>query len=130
VDQLTPKASWCFPLDQSKSSATWSELLLKWPALQSRFTNDLVLSLSGYFNVEADCNRRPLQTTIRFQVAEDFDWSKGKHQLAFGVNWVHSQLNELSTFQSNGQFTFGGSSGLGSTGDGLARLHTGRSQPV
>ncbi len=54
-------------------------------------------------------------------MSDDFDWTHGKHQLAFGINWVHSQLNELSTFQSNGQFAFSGaSSGLGSSGDSLA----------
>src|SRR4029077_16303667 len=73
----------------------------------SPVANDLVLSLSGYFNVESGTATSGHFNNNSLQVGEDFDWSKGKHQLAFGINWVHSQLNELSTFQSDGQFTFG-----------------------
>ena len=51
-----------------------------------------------------------------FQVADDVDMSLGKHQLSFGVNYMRMQLNYLSTFQSNGQFTFGGNI----AGDNLA----------
>jgi hypothetical protein len=44
-----------------------------------------------------------------WQIADDVDLVKGRHQIAFGVNWMPKmQLNYLSTFQSNGQFTFGG----------------------
>src|SRR5262249_45853963 len=81
--------------------------------------NDLVISISNYFNVESGTATAGHFINNSLQWYEDFDWSLGKHQLAFGVNWIHSQLNELSTFQSNGQFTFGGS-GTGSTSDGLA----------
>lgn len=80
----------------------------------------LVVSISNYFNVESGTATPGHFNNNSFQVSDDFDWSHGKHQLAFGVNWVHSQLNELSTFQSDGQFSFGGSSGAGSTGDALA----------
>ena len=92
----------------------------------SPVADNLVLSLSGYFNVESGTATAGHFNNNSLQVAEDFDWSKGKHQLAFGINWVHSQLNELSTFQSDGQFTFGGSAAVanpttgGSTGDALA----------
>jgi hypothetical protein len=85
----------------------------------SPVANDLVISISNYFNVESGTATAGHFNNNSLQVAEDFDWSHGKHQIAFGVNWIHSQLNELSTFQSNGQFTFGGS-GTGSTSDGLA----------
>lgn len=78
----------------------------------------LVLSISNYFNVESGTATPGHFNNNSLQVSNDLDWMMGKHQLAFGVNWVHSQLNELSTFQSNGQFTFGGS-GVGSSGDGL-----------
>lgn len=80
----------------------------------------LVVSISNYFNVESGTATPGHFNNNSLQVSDDFDWSHGKHQLAFGVNWVHSQLNELSTFQSDGQFSFSGSSGTGSTGDALA----------
>ena len=84
----------------------------------SPVANDLVVSISNYFNVESGTATSGHFNNNSFHVAEDFDWVKGKHQFAFGANFIHSQLNELSTFQSNGQFTFGGS-GTGASGDGL-----------
>jgi hypothetical protein len=78
----------------------------------------LVMSISSYFNVESGTATPGHFNNNSLQVANDLDWMSGKHQLGFGINWVHSQLNELSTFQSNGQFNFGGS-GAGASGDGL-----------
>ena len=80
----------------------------------------LVVSISNYFNVESGTATPGHFNNNSLQVSNDFDWVRGKHQMAFGVNWVHSQLNELSTFQANGQFAFSGSTGAGSSGDALA----------
>lgn len=80
----------------------------------------LVISISNYFNVESGTATPGHFNNNSLQLADDFDWVHGKHQLGFGVNWVHSQLNELSSFQSNGQFAFSGSTGAGSSGDALA----------
>ena len=56
----------------------------------------------GHFNVNA------------FQVADDVDVIRGRHQMAFGFNLVRVQNNTISGFQENGNFTFNGSrSGLG-----------------
>lgn len=81
--------------------------------------NDLVISISNYFNVESGTATAGHFNNNSIHFADDVDWSKGKHQLAFGFDFIHSQLNELSTFQSNGQFSFGGASGAGSSGDSL-----------
>ncbi len=88
----------------------------------------LVVSISNYFNVESGTATPGHFNNNSFQVADDFDWVRGKHQLAFGINWVHSQLNELSTFQSNGQFAFSGQSSAGSSGDSLADFMLGAVQ--
>ena len=77
----------------------------------------LVVSLSNYFNVEGGSATPGHFDTNSIQLADDFDWLHGKHQFAFGADWIHAQLNELSTFQSNGQFAFG--TGSGSSGDAL-----------
>lgn len=90
----------------------------------SPVANDLVVSISNYFNIESGTATAGHFNNNSLQLSEDFDWTHGKHQIAIGFNWVHSQLNELSTFQSNGQFTFGGS-GTGSTSDGLADMMLG-----
>src|SRR5205807_9962269 len=70
----------------------------------SPVANALVITISNYFNVESGTATPGHFNNNSLQVSNDFDWTHGKHQLAFGVNWVHSQLNELSTFQANGQF--------------------------
>jgi len=85
----------------------------------SPVANDLVISISNYFNVESGTATAGHFNNNSLHVAEDIDWSRGKHQLAFGFDFIHSQLNELSTFQSDGQFSFSGASGLGSSGDAL-----------
>lgn len=85
----------------------------------SPVANDLVISISNYFNVESGTATAGHFNNNSLHLAEDIDWSRGKHQLAFGFDFIHSQLNELSTFQSNGQFSFSGASGLGSSGDAL-----------
>jgi len=79
--------------------------------------NDLVISISNYFNVEGGTQTLGHFNNNSLQVADDFDWSHGKHQLSYGVNWIHSQLNELSTNNANGNFQF--NTGSGSSGDGL-----------
>ncbi len=87
---------------------------------------NLVVSVSNYFNVESGTATPGHFNNNSLQLSDDFDWTHGKHQITFGVNFLRSQLNELSTFQSNGQFAFSGaSSGLGSSGDSLADLMLG-----
>ncbi len=49
-----------------------------------------------------------------FQVADDFNWVKGKHQISFGANVIRVQNNTLSGFDENGAPTWNGSiTGLG-----------------
>jgi Carboxypeptidase regulatory-like domain/TonB-dependent Receptor Plug Domain len=57
-----------------------------------------------------------------YQVADDFTWIKGQHQFAFGFDGRKDQFNSFNNQQSNGQFTFNGST----SGDGLADLLIGR----
>jgi hypothetical protein len=79
--------------------------------------NDLVISLSNYFNVEGGTQTLGHFNNNSLQIADDMDWTHGRHQIAYGVNWIHSQLNELSTNNSNGNFQF--QTGSGSSGDAL-----------
>ena len=51
----------------------------------------------GHFNVNS------------FQVADDVDVIRGKHQIAFGFNFIRVQNNTVSGFNENGNFTFNGS---------------------
>ncbi|WP_260736102.1 TonB-dependent receptor [Tunturiibacter lichenicola] len=43
-----------------------------------------------------------------FSFADDVNWVRGKHQLAFGGEYVRSQLNISNAYESNGTFTFSG----------------------
>src|SRR5262249_29163954 len=75
----------------------------------SPIPSGIVLSVSSYFSIGGGSAMPGHFNNNLYQIADDVDWVKGKHQLSFGVNWMRMQLNYLSTFQSNGQFTFGGS---------------------
>ncbi|MCU1236538.1 MAG: hypothetical protein JWP63_4505 [Candidatus Solibacter sp.] len=57
-----------------------------------------------------------------YQVADDFTWIRGRHQMTFGFDGRKDQFNSFNNQQSNGQFTFNGST----SGDGLADLLIGR----
>lgn len=43
-----------------------------------------------------------------FSFADDVNWSHGKHQIAFGGEFVRSQFNENNIYQGNGAFNFSG----------------------
>jgi hypothetical protein len=58
----------------------------------------------GYFNSRG------------FQIADDFDWIRGGHQLSFGANWIRTRIETLNNRPTNGAFTFNGQT----TGLGLA----------
>ena len=77
----------------------------------------LVLGVSsGYFSAGGGSQMPGHFINNLYQIADDIDKTFGKHQVAFGFNWMKMQLNYISTFQSNGQFTFGGNL----SGDNLA----------
>ena len=48
---------------------------------------------------------------------DDVTWVKGRHQIAFGGEWVQNQLNIYNAYEGNGIFTFNGEySGSGPVG--------------
>ena len=52
----------------------------------------------GYFNSNG------------IQIADDVDFIKGNHQVAFGGNWIHTRIETLNNRPTNGAFTFNGQS--------------------
>jgi len=68
-----------------------------------------------------NCSPGPWVTNT-FQLSDDFSIIHGKHQIAFGANWIHETLNSDGQFSVNGNFTFAGSV----TGNGLADFLIGR----
>ena len=43
-----------------------------------------------------------------FQVADDLDFIRGKHQLSIGANWIHTSIETSNNRPTNGAFTFNG----------------------
>ncbi|MGA3047973.1 MAG: carboxypeptidase-like regulatory domain-containing protein [Terracidiphilus sp.] len=41
-------------------------------------------------------------------LADDLNWVHGKHQVAFGGEWVQTELNVNNVYEGNGNFTFSG----------------------
>ena len=68
--------------------------------------NALVLSISNYFSVASGTATPGVFTRNGLQAADDLDWTHGRHQIAFGVNYIYNRLNELSNSFTNGQFAF------------------------
>ncbi len=56
-----------------------------------------------------------------FGITDSIGWSVGSHQLTFGGNWMHVQMNDDGLFQVNPNFTFNGTI----TGNALADFITG-----
>ena len=56
-------------------------------------------------------------------VADNVTWTRGKHQLIFGGEWIHNQLNINNSYEGNGVFTVNGKySSLNASGAGDANL--------
>jgi hypothetical protein len=46
--------------------------------------------------------------TNTISITDDVNWTRGKHQVAFGGEWVQTQLNVSNIYEGNGTFTFNG----------------------
>ena len=84
--------------------------------MYSAVPNFLLLSVTGGFSTFCGTCAPGHFNVNSYQVADDVDVIRGRHQMAFGVNLVRVQNNTISGFQENGNFTFNGSR----TGIGLA----------
>jgi hypothetical protein len=46
--------------------------------------------------------------TNTLSLTDDVNWTHGKHQIAFGGEYVQTQLNVSNIYEGNGNFTFNG----------------------
>ncbi len=83
------------------------------------------ITVSNYFNVACGTCAPGYFNVNNYQVSDDFTINKGKHQIGFGFDGRKEQFNSLNNQQSNGQWTFTGSSTV-NTGDSLADLELGK----
>jgi hypothetical protein len=83
--------------------------------------HDIRIDISNYFSVGCGNCAPGHFNTNTWQASDDIDMVHGRHQLAFGVDFVHSQNNLLTGNNQNGQFDFNGSW----SGDALADMMLG-----
>ncbi len=76
----------------------------------------------GGFNLAGTGATPSRYNTTGFQFAEDMSMIRGAHQIGYGANWIHGELNGVSQLNATGPFTFNGQI----TGMALADFMVGR----
>ncbi|HEY3738642.1 MAG TPA: carboxypeptidase-like regulatory domain-containing protein [Bryobacteraceae bacterium] len=89
--------------------------------MYSAVPNFLLLAVTGGFSTFCGTCAPGHFNVNSFQIADDVDVIRGKHQLAFGFNIIRVQNNTISGFNENGNFAFNATR----TGFGLADFMTG-----
>ena len=89
--------------------------------MYSAVPNFLLFSLTGAFSTFCGTCAPGHFNVTEYQVADDVDVIRGRHQMAFGFNIERVQNNTVSGFNENGNFAFNGSR----TGISLADFLTG-----
>ena len=80
------------------------------------------VSVTNGFNIGTGGTNPGYFNSNSFQIANDLDIIRGRHQFSFGGNWIRTKIETLNNRPTNGQFTFSGQS----TGLGLADFMLGR----
>jgi hypothetical protein len=79
-------------------------------------------NVSGYFGINSGDTNTFLRNEIQF--VDTVRLTKGRHELATGVDYSYGQGDTVNNFRANGRFTF--SNAAGYTGDALADFYLGR----
>ena len=82
---------------------------------------EMVLAVTGGFNVSAATSTTGIFWTNSYQAADDVTLVRGDHQMGFGVNVAYWKSSQTSHARSGGSFMFNGQT----TGRGLADLMVG-----
>jgi Carboxypeptidase regulatory-like domain/TonB dependent receptor-like, beta-barrel len=82
------------------------------PAPFNHYSN---INISGDFQSAGGFATPGLDNTKTWQLADDFSWTKGAHQLQFGVSYIRPTQTSTFCVYCNGLFTFNG----GLTGDAM-----------
>ena len=86
--------------------------------------NFLAVTDTGYFTVGCGTCGPGFFNVNTYQLADDVDLVRGKHQIAFGIDMVRTQNNLSSYHNADGGYTFSGT-GVASTGDAMADFQLG-----
>ena len=82
---------------------------------------EMVLAVTGGFNISAATSTTGIFWTNSYQAADDVTLVRGNHQMGFGVNVAYWKSSQTSHARSGGSFMFNGQT----TGRGLADLLVG-----
>ncbi|HVW83662.1 MAG TPA: hypothetical protein VHB50_03240, partial [Bryobacteraceae bacterium] len=77
--------------------------------IYSAVPNFLLLSITGGFSTFCGTCAPGHFNDTSYQVADDVDLIRGRHEIAFGFNLIRTQNNTISGFNENGNFSFNGS---------------------
>jgi hypothetical protein len=77
--------------------------------MYSAVPNFLLLTINGEFSTFCGTCAPGHFDVTSYQVADDVDVVRGRHQIAAGFNLIRVQNNTISGFDENGTFTFNGS---------------------
>ena len=99
---------------------SFQDLGVKMPYYPPGRTKQVRLSVSGAFAV--DMSAPGVTNNTIFQFADDVSLIRGTHQIGFGANFIHSNMNYLQGSWSSGRFAFGATN----TGHSLGDLMLGR----
>jgi len=88
--------------------------------------NFVDISVSNAFRLGCGTCAPGFFNTNSYQISDDMDYVRGKHQISFGGTVFKNQLNWLANTLSNGQFVFNGQF----TGDALADFLIGKVSTV
>ncbi len=83
---------------------------------QSPFTHFSNINITGDFQSAGGFATPGLVNTKTWQLADDFSWTKGSHQLEFGASFIRPSQTSTFCVYCNGLFTFSG----GLSGDPMA----------
>jgi Carboxypeptidase regulatory-like domain len=76
--------------------------------IYSRVPNFLLVSVSNFFSVGCGTCAPGHFNVNTWQLADDVDLIRGRHQIQLGVNFIRTQNNLISGFNENGTFGFNG----------------------
>jgi hypothetical protein len=89
---------------------TWNDMGVKNFYIQPDIGKIVNLEVSGAFSTgpptQPSLMTKGVTNSTAYQLAEDISWLHGAHQIGFGVNHIHSMLNQLSGTNAYGTFNF------------------------
>jgi hypothetical protein len=79
-------------------------------------------NVAGYFGINSGDTNTFLRNEI--QIVDTVRWTKGRHEVATGIDYSYGQGDIVNNFRANGRFSFSNAAPF--TGDGLADFYLGK----